>query len=350
MGDDMTRITIEKLHNNGLNWVNYRDHMTWYLNTRDWLLHLTESTTPATYTAAGDINGQTPGERWASEEKHVKNIITSSVPNQVFACIKSKTSVMEVWNTIKAIHQSRSRMIIVDLGNKIRGTRLAENSNARIHFAKLQDMQEQLTSTGHDIDDDEFMSILLGSIPAPYEIIMGGMSAAAHSTGNPISPEHVIQMACDEYDWLVIKSGKNNLEEAFRASTQKCNKKNVECFNCHKFGHFKYECWAKGVTKKGQCPPRRTDNNQNSDNQSNRGRGNSNNRNQNNNRNNNCNDNCNNNANTAANTTDIEAWAAIEEIDEDTPEDSIYDNAYSIGQTVNQPKVKTELYNSGASM
>ena len=226
-----------------------------YLSTRDWLLHLTEATTPATYTALSNVNGRMPDQRWASEEKLVKNIITSAVPDQVFANIKNKPNIMEVWNTIKALHQNRSRMIIVNLGTKLRDTKLGEKDDTCAHFAKLQDMREQLASMGHSMADNEYMSILLSTLPAPYEIIMGGMSTAAHSTGNPISPEHIIQMACDKYNRIILKSGKNNSEDAFGASTQKRDKKNVECYNCHKFGHFKYECWAKGGDREGQRPP-----------------------------------------------------------------------------------------------
>ena len=223
---------------------------------------------------------------------------------------------MEVWNTIKSLHQNRSRMIIVNLGTKLRNTKLGERDNARAHFAKLQDLREQLASAGHSISNDEYLSILLSTLPAPYKIIMGSMSAAAHSTGNPISPEHIIQMASDEYAQLVIKWGKNNSEDAFGANTQKRDKKNIECFNCHKFGHFKSECWAKGGDKEGQRPPRRNDNSDDRNNRSHSNNGNRNNCN----RNSNHNDNCNDNVNTAANTADIEAWAAIEEIDEDLPE------------------------------
>src|SRR5882724_5567290 len=32
------------------------------------------------------------------------------------------------------------------------------------------------------------------------------------------------------------------------------DKKNVECYNCHKTGHYKHNCWAKGGGKEGQSP------------------------------------------------------------------------------------------------
>ena len=348
MGDNFTRISIVKLHADGSNWVNFWDCMTWHLGARDWLMHLSELTTSETYTAASDINSRTLNQQWQAEEKLVKNIITSCVPDQIFASIKNKPSIMEVWNTIKALYQNWSQMIIVDLEMKLWNTKLGEKEDVCAHFAKLQDLQEQLSSVRHSISNDKYSSILLSTLPAPYKIIMGSMSAASHSTGNSISPEHVIQMACDEYDRLVLKLGKNNSEDAFGASTQRqCDKKNIECYNCHKLGHYKSDCWAKGGDKEGQHPPQRTDNNQNSDNQNNRGWGNGNKCNQNNNRHNN--DSHQAEANSAP--ANIEAWAAIKEIDKDDPASYMFtpSTAFTTDHFPHQPKAETKLYDSEAS-
>ena len=48
-------------------------------------------------------------------------------------------------------------------------------------------------------------------------------------------------------------------DAAFSAQDQKGRKgnalrKDAECHNCHKKGHFKADCWAKGSGKEGQGP------------------------------------------------------------------------------------------------
>jgi hypothetical protein len=66
--------------------------MIWVFNLRGWSDHLTTSTIPTTYTTAGHINGQSPNQRWTTEEAIMKNVIAASVPDHMFHKIKSKTS------------------------------------------------------------------------------------------------------------------------------------------------------------------------------------------------------------------------------------------------------------------
>jgi hypothetical protein len=268
MSDDRTAIT--KLAMDRSNWVTYRDRLTWAFNSRLWSDHLMGTTTPATYIAAGTINRLTPDQRWEAEEAAAKNMIAASVPDHIFNHIKNKTTAMEVWTTVKAIYQTRSKMITVDLSKKLQSARLGNEDDAHTHFTWLVDLQEQLASMGKTLDNNEFASILLGSLPTAYVPTIGGINVAADSTGNAITSDQVICLISDEYDRHTMKKGKNGSDEAFAANGQKQrDKRNVECYNCHNLGHYKSDCWAKGGDKEGQRPPRRSNNSHSTNNHSN---------------------------------------------------------------------------------
>ena len=253
MSEDL-RISITKLATDGLNWVTYRDRMIWAFSSRRWSDHLTTSILPVNYILAGNINGQTPQDRWDAEEAAAKQLIASSIPDHVFNRIKSKTTAMEVWDTLKSLYQTRSKMIVVDLGKKLQGTRCSEEDDVRAHFTKLNDLREQLSAMGKDVDDDEYSSILLGSLPPSFESTISAINAASDLSGTDITPDTVTRLASDEYDRRVIKkgTGKNGPEEAFSADGRKKNQSNIKCYNCHHKGHYKSECWAKGRDKEGQ--------------------------------------------------------------------------------------------------
>jgi hypothetical protein len=219
MSDDHTAIT--KLATDGSNWVTYRDCMHWAFNSCLWSNHLMSTTIPATYIAAGTINGLTPDQRWAAKEAAAKNMIAASVPDHVFNRIKNKTTTMEVWAAMKAIYQTRSKIITVDLGKKLQSARLGDEDDAHAHFTWLVDLREQLASMGKTLDDDEFASILLGSLPTSYSPTISGINVAADSTGNTITSDQVICLISDEYDRRTMMKGKNGSDEAFATNGQK---------------------------------------------------------------------------------------------------------------------------------
>ena len=314
MSDDDLQFNVTKLATDGSNWVVYRNRMIWAINLRQWSEHLTRATVPPSYITAGIINGLTPDQRWEAEEASAKHLIAVSVPDDVFNCIKTKPNAMEVWRAVETFYLSRTKYIRVDLDKKLQNAKLDSEGDVRAHFMSLTDLREQLSSMGKHYDEDEFAAILLGSLPSSYESTISAMNAVAYQINADITPDQVIRLVTSEFDRRQIMKGQNNADERKRDG-----RRNVECLNCHRRGHFKSDCRAKGGDKEGQRPPRRNDITDNP------GR--------------------NENANTA--TADIEEWTAIEEIDEDR-HPSFPQAAYSTDHISRQPEVEIELYSSGA--
>ena len=114
MSDEL-QINVPKLAADGSNWVVYCDCMTWAMDSRLLSDHLTNVSMPAAYGQAGTINGVTPAARWVQGEATVKQAIAASVPDSIFNRIKGSTRAKDVWDTLKALFEGRTQMIIVDL-------------------------------------------------------------------------------------------------------------------------------------------------------------------------------------------------------------------------------------------
>jgi hypothetical protein len=75
-----------------------------------------------------------------------------------------------------------------------------------------------------------------------------------------ITPDLVYKMVCDAYNECLLRqeANGNGQDESFAASTHKPkDKRNIECFKCHKKSHIKANCWAMGRGKEGQEPRHR---------------------------------------------------------------------------------------------
>jgi hypothetical protein len=308
---DEQRINVPKLSADGSNWVVYRDRMDWAMGSRILSQHLTNDAMPAAYGAAGTINGVDAATRWALGEATVKQAIATSVPDSIFTRVKNKTRAKDVWDALKDMFEGRSQMIVVDLRRKLQAMKCGEDEDICAHLSKIADIREQLAAMGTTIPDDKYASILLGSAPTSFESTTSSMNTTAKLTRTVLTPDLVISLITDEFDRCALKKPKEGQEEALGTDVKKGKKpkKDVECFNCKKKGHMKSDCWAKGGGKEGQGPKKRSQDS----------------------------------AATAEKSQqpDIEAWAAIEEIE---------DEEYGLSVLVSkQPRSKGELYDSGAS-
>src|SRR5258708_945061 len=171
---------------------------------------------------------------------------------------------------------------------------------------------------GKSVPDNEYVSILLGSLPTTYAGMLGSIAASSEMSGTAISSTVVIKLAIDECDRRSLQSGKAQ-DEAFTADAQK-KKKGKKCENCHKKGHTKDQCWAKGSSNEGGGPKRKgkDDDKKDSDKAA--------------------------TATTKEKEADIEAWAAIEDIESDDA--ALYVPAVAVEYSA---KAECKIYDSGAS-
>ena len=258
MGEEL-RSSVTKLLADSSNWVTYRDRIMWVIGSRTLTEHLTETATTATYVTVGTVNGLMPDMRWAIDQAVVKQLIAVSVPDSVFNSIKSGRTAKDVWDASKSLFEGRTSLITVDLSRRLSSMRCSEDESVREHFDKLTGIREQLAAMGKSILNDKFVSILMGSLPKSYKLTLSGIAAAAEMSGTVPSIAVVTKLAFDEYDNRVLESGKPQ-DDTFTSDDKKKKKKqrsDVECFNCHKKGHMKSDCWAKGGGKEGQGPKKK---------------------------------------------------------------------------------------------
>jgi len=210
-----------------------------------------------TYQDAGNVGILTPQMQWHLDQAAVKQLISSSVPDTVFNAIKTGATAKDVWDTLKKLYEGRTTLILVDLRRQLQTTHCAEEDNVHEHFDRLADLHQQLAAMGKTVPDDEYASILMGSLPSLYQATLSAISIATEISGTTPTPAIVTKLATDKSDRRTLRGGKAQ-DEAFAIDAWKKGKKcNVECFNCKKKGHVRANCWAKGGGKEGLGPRRR---------------------------------------------------------------------------------------------
>src|SRR5258708_19178458 len=217
---------------------------------------LMSTTVTKSYKDTGDVAGLKPEQRWTADENAASQLIGAMIPDSVFHKIKTADFVKDVWDRLKGLFEGKSRTLLIDLGRKLQNTRCGDSEDVCAHLEKLADLRERLSTLGRTVNDDEYMSVLIGSLPTSYDTTINPLTTSCDITNTDITPTSVIRIATNEYEKRLLRKGKGKVQdEAFTAEEQRKNKRrNIECFNCHRKGHYKSECWAKGGGKEGEGP------------------------------------------------------------------------------------------------
>jgi len=158
---------------------------------------------------------------------------------------------------------------------------------------------------GKLISDEDYTDILLASLPASYDSLCSSISNSACLGSQVLTADVFESLILDEYTRRELKKPlSNSKDEAFGADAPRSKK---QCSNCNKRGHLKADCWAKGGGKEGQGPKRNKDKDKSKDTLA-----------------------------TAEEVPPLDAWAAIEEI-EDGAEEAWVKTAAAAGSSLARP-------------
>jgi len=134
---------------------------------------------------------------WQTGEAVLKQAIASTIPDSLFLDVQKELTAKLMWDAVTNKCEKKSRMVTVDLRCKLQSEM---NGDVRAHLIKLQTMHEDLASMGRSINNEDFMSIILGSIPLSYDTFISAMSATSMLLGSSLSPTNLIDAIGDEAD------------------------------------------------------------------------------------------------------------------------------------------------------
>ena len=262
--------SIPKLDPTGLNWAIFRVRFRDAVEAKGFWAHFDGSAERPV--AAPPAEGKPPSPptaeelaamaRWDKDELSAKSLLTQKIPDSTLMRIHSKPSVRERWEAIVKEYTEKGAYAQTDLRARFLETKCPEKSNVREFLDNLRVKREELASVGVEIDERDYRSTILSSLPAVLANFASSQLAAAQlfSPDKTILPDMLISLISEEYERQKTQhtrrsggKGKDQADEAMsvgsssksrRSTSSKGSdwKSKVTCWNCREKGHFKDKC------------------------------------------------------------------------------------------------------------
>jgi len=253
-------IQVLKLSLDSSNWVVYCNRLIWAMQTNTFTDHVVADAPLMAYVAVGNVGGLTLNARWAKEENTIKLVLGSMLPDTAFNRIKTTVNVCDAWEILKWVYEERSKVLVMDIIWKFQNKCCDEDESIRSHFEYLANLREQLAAIGKAVTNEDYMDMLLALLLASYNSVVSSISASACLGSKVLTAEIFKQFIIDGSEPHQVKNDRAKAQDEAltvdsgngKGKDQRRDKCKVKCYNCHKTGHYKSECWV--LRRSGHIP------------------------------------------------------------------------------------------------
>ncbi|KAF4622418.1 hypothetical protein D9613_009127 [Agrocybe pediades] len=222
-----------------------------------------ESAIPGKPTAE-EIEAQT---KWDKGDRKARCRIELSISDAEIVHVMGARTAREMWDQLCTVKETKGTLGVLATRRALFRTQAEEGFDMSEHVSKLRQLQEELHIMGSVISDEDFVMILLTSLPESWENYAS--SFLGSSSNRPtVRSQELVGILMEEYRRRKEKGGETVGGTSLQArgnggrfsrggkgsGKSDGGDKDKECYNCHKKGHISKDCWAKGGGREGQGP------------------------------------------------------------------------------------------------
>jgi len=247
--------TVPKLDATGINWAIFSVRFQDAVEAKGFWDHFDGTSACPTLSTTPTADETAAKKQWEKDERSAKSLLTQKIPDSTLMRVHSKTSVKEQWDAIVKEYTDKGAYAQTELRTKFLESRCPDKGNIREFLEGLRVKKEELARVGVTIDDKDYLSTIVASLPFALSNFASSQLTAArmYSSTKTIDPDLLISLLVEESDrqraqYARRKFGSKGKEgekdEALGVTPDKGRKprKDVECWNCGGKGHFRHQC------------------------------------------------------------------------------------------------------------
>jgi hypothetical protein len=203
---------------------------------------------------------------WDKDEMSAKSLLTQKIPDSTLMRVHGKPTVHARWEAIKKEYTEKGAYAQTDMRVRFLDMRCPDKANVHEFLDSLCVKREELASVGVKIDEKDYQSTILSSLPSALANFASIQLAAArmYALTQTIDPDILISLISEEFERQKNQhassarcsggKSKNDGDEAMSVTGGSSKGKSsggkgsanwrsrITCWNCGEKGHFKDKC------------------------------------------------------------------------------------------------------------
>ena len=241
------------------NWLPWKRRITGILRDRN-LLKFVDGTAKKPEVSDPMKDGEEAKvTAWEEGDSRARTQLELTLSDAQMVHIAGAKSAEEMWKQLTLVKEARGRLGILLYQCSLYHTVADESTDIVAHMTMLQQLQEQLHLMGSLVSDDEFIILLITSLPESWDQFTTAYLGA--NGNNTTVTSHELVAIITEENRRRQEKGTGGDSVMFSQARNQGGRTHgipddpdVECYNCHKKGHTSNNCWSKGGGKEGQGP------------------------------------------------------------------------------------------------
>ena len=199
---DILPSNVPKLDVKGTNWAIFAFCFQVAVEVKDLWGHLDGSTTCPKYPDPMSADQKTEVNKWVKDEQMAKYLLAQQIPDSTALRVQKKATVADMWKEISKEYTEKGAYAQTDLCTQFLESKLAKGADIRQFLDGLQTKKEELAAVGVSIDDTDFRSTIIKSLPNPLTNFASSQLTAARlfTTAKTLEPDVLISVIAEEAD------------------------------------------------------------------------------------------------------------------------------------------------------